>query len=626
MGSPTQTSNTLLSSHAGAHKLPPESDDGPIEYKLKLIDPPPERLQHLVTQMKYRLSEGDGEAYYEIGVADNGTLVGLSDKDMEATLNSLRKMTSALHAEMSVVLERVIPAKSGSPRRVAEILIRRGASWSHDFMDVRVAMLGSHDAGKSSLLGILTHGELDNGRGKSRLNLLRHLHEIQSGRTSSISQQVIGFAEDGEIINYGSTNISSLEEICEVASKIVTFLDTCGHPKYQHTTIGGLTGQHPDYACLMVAANSGGISEITKEHLGIAVVLKLPVFVVMSKIDLATPEQLTSTIASLLSLLKSPAILRTPLIIQGESDVIESNIGFVSSRVVPIFLVSNVTGENLDLLTKFASQLPKPDAGSDQSKDEEVEFQVDETYSVPDVGCVVGGTLLSGLIDLSTLERYKYFLGPDRGHFIPVQITSVHRQRIPVQTLRPGQAASLALAFPATWSASESPLDASLTKGGFRTTEPPRNFKLRRGQVIIGPFVIASDNGPSGFAFSMDSPPLPATHAGLLLHVDDGMSLPLLSSSPATPDNFYRSGPNRRSYTPVLGNPGPLLFVGGTSPGGSAGASSASSDDDSEYPHHFGGEEWSRRSRGRKASTISWGVVDSVGICVVCCIVDCYCA
>ena len=33
------------------------------------------------------------------------------------------------------------------------------------------------DAGKSTLLGVLTHGELDNGRGLARQRLFRHKHE-----------------------------------------------------------------------------------------------------------------------------------------------------------------------------------------------------------------------------------------------------------------------------------------------------------------------------------------------------------------------------------------------------------------------------------------------------------------
>ena len=42
--------------------------------------------------MKWRLQEGRGEAVYQIGVEDNGMLVGLSEEDMRASLNTLRRM------------------------------------------------------------------------------------------------------------------------------------------------------------------------------------------------------------------------------------------------------------------------------------------------------------------------------------------------------------------------------------------------------------------------------------------------------------------------------------------------------------------------------------------------------
>jgi GTPase len=49
-----------------------EQDDGHTEYKYKLVQPTPERIQHLVTQMNYRLTEGQGQAFYMLGVEDGG--------------------------------------------------------------------------------------------------------------------------------------------------------------------------------------------------------------------------------------------------------------------------------------------------------------------------------------------------------------------------------------------------------------------------------------------------------------------------------------------------------------------------------------------------------------------------
>lgn len=67
-------------------------EEGNIEYKLKLLNPTASRFEHLVTQMKWRLQEGHGEAIYEIGVADSGALRGLSTGDMEDSLTTLKKM------------------------------------------------------------------------------------------------------------------------------------------------------------------------------------------------------------------------------------------------------------------------------------------------------------------------------------------------------------------------------------------------------------------------------------------------------------------------------------------------------------------------------------------------------
>lgn len=51
----------------GEERLPPEPEQGNIEYKLKLVNPSSQRFEHLVTQMKWRLREGHGEAIYQIG-------------------------------------------------------------------------------------------------------------------------------------------------------------------------------------------------------------------------------------------------------------------------------------------------------------------------------------------------------------------------------------------------------------------------------------------------------------------------------------------------------------------------------------------------------------------------------
>lgn len=66
-------------------------------------------------------------------------------------------------------------------------------------LSFRVAVVGNVDAGKSTLLGVLTHGELDNGRGFARQKLFRHKHEMESGRTSSVGNDILGFDQEGQV-------------------------------------------------------------------------------------------------------------------------------------------------------------------------------------------------------------------------------------------------------------------------------------------------------------------------------------------------------------------------------------------------------------------------------------------
>ncbi|KAJ3282153.1 Short integuments 2, mitochondrial, partial [Blyttiomyces sp. JEL0837] len=374
-------------------------------------------------------------------------------------------------------------------RIVAEVLVRKCLTDDQHFLEIRVAIVGGADAGKSTLLGVLAHSELDNGRGKSRLNLLRHPHEFTTGRTSSISHQIIGFNPRGDLVNYGSTNISTWEQICENASKVVTFLDMCGHPKYQRTTISGLTGHAPDFACLILGANAGGVSEVPREHLGLAVALTVPVFVVITKIDVANSDQLGRTVSSLLGLLKSPGIRRVPMVIENEDDLVVAVSSLLSSRVIPIFLTSSVTGANMNLLVKFLNLLPKPSKQDDETESsDEVEYCIEETYTVPSVGCVVGGMMVSGTISVHSGRKMTYYLGPDRGRFIPVRISSVHRQRCPVNHLATGQAATCALTF---LSRSDANGDSKESLGSGdeldfeETSVPPAGFKIRKGQVIL---------------------------------------------------------------------------------------------------------------------------------------------
>jgi GTPase len=300
-------------------------------------------------------------------------------------------------------------------------------------------VVGNVDAGKSTLLGVLTHGELDNGRGLSRQKLFRHQHEADSGRTSSVSHDIIGFGADGTIVNKpGHDGNLDWPQICNDAAKVVTFTDLAGHEKYLKTTVFGLTGHSPAFVMLMIGANAGVIG-MTKEHLGLALALQKPVFVVVTKIDMCPPNVLASTLKLLNKILKSAGVRKLPMMINSADDVVDASKNFLSQRLCPIFQVSNVTGQNHDILKMFLNLL-RPT--TPVNPDKPAEFQIDDTFSVPGVGTVVSGTAVCGTIKVGE----SLLLGPDStGEFQSVVIKGIHRRRMPTTEVRGGQAASFAL-------------------------------------------------------------------------------------------------------------------------------------------------------------------------------------
>ncbi|PIL27252.1 hypothetical protein GSI_10396 [Ganoderma sinense ZZ0214-1] len=100
-------SNAAL--HNGIPKLVPEVEEGNIEYKLKLTHISNARFARLVTQLKWRLLEGGGQAYYELGVADSGALIGLSRTDLEESLETLEMMAGEIGASVIIVKEIEVP-------------------------------------------------------------------------------------------------------------------------------------------------------------------------------------------------------------------------------------------------------------------------------------------------------------------------------------------------------------------------------------------------------------------------------------------------------------------------------------------------------------------------------------
>lgn len=391
------------------------------------------------------LEESQG-ALYEIGVSDDGALVGLIEEEIEESLVNLKAMAASLGCVVELLRKVAVgkcewvrsdsPASNGSIYRstlwVAEALVRpdveadegsndsqKGEAHTNtealpridDFEietprskveQLRVTLTGSTTAGKSSLLGTLSTSTLDNGRGKSRLSLLRHRHEITSGVTSSVAQELIGYnavADEDcrdtliKAVNYATSDVSSWIDIHHLAKRLVFMSDSPGQPRYAKSTFRTLVSWKPYWTVVCIPADeteaekgnvgtTGAMMENAKDlplsmnYVALCLKLQLPMVIAITKMDQATKTGLRLTLGNVLSALKDagrkPMILSNTPVPSGEPgpdlqtigraeraevDKLLASSGF-SSETVPIVLTSAVTGLGIGKLHALLSSLP----------------------------------------------------------------------------------------------------------------------------------------------------------------------------------------------------------------------------------------------------------------------------
>ena len=295
-------------------------------------------------------------------------------------------------------------------------------------LDLRVAVVGNVDAGKSTLVGVLTGplSFLDDGRGLARSRVLRHKHEAETGRTSSIAEdQHMRLTAKGQCLALERHQKRDAVDLSE-AAKVVSFIDLAGHERYLRTTVYGLTAHEPDYVMVVVGANHG-ITRMTKEHVGMAIALNVPLFVVVTKVDLCPEPVMRETMKQLHRLLKLPGARKQPYVVKSNDELMVAANGFgksalcsreptalsrVSPRhspsagksaLCPIFCISSVDGTNVPLLRQFFNLMPSRRAWAAQDK-LPTEFLIDQYFNVPGVGLVVAGTLLSGAVHVNPVS------------------------------------------------------------------------------------------------------------------------------------------------------------------------------------------------------------------------------
>jgi len=388
-------------------RLVAENDEGFVEYKWRLVDVGENRFQHLVTQMKFRVGEGDGECIYEIGVEDNGTPRGLSTADYTESLATLRRMASTLGYSTQIMFERTV---STTPLlQCAEVLVRDARQRPCPY---KVALLGPSGGGKTTLCGVLAQGLRDDGVGAARQTVFQHRHELETGHSSCVASRLVGFNVQGEPLSCdgGQCGAPTLDptERCDATAMershtVVQLLDLPGRRKSRRTAIRALLSRAPAHAMLVIDGTADPAT-FDDDYFVLCGAAALPLSVVITHHDaIASANQLVALFGELQTKLRDFGLGGRCRFVEGSDSGSESDTDFIAEDredqpIVPVFVVSTVSLHGVSALMHHlyvSARGVKNCRESDAFGSCSVEIR---DASTVDAGTVLHGTVIHGRI------------------------------------------------------------------------------------------------------------------------------------------------------------------------------------------------------------------------------------
>ena len=337
-------------------------------------------------------------------------------------------------------------------------------------MDItRYCILGNVDASKSSLIGVLKTGELDDGKGKSRSSILQMKHEKESGNTTN--SNLVKIYKSKNIIEgtsqspkEGTSQSPKEEGVSEYVQDYIQLIDLPGHKKYFGMVLRGIMEYNPSYAIIVISSLKGieedhvkgkglRVMNMTKVHINVCLFLKLPIMIVIGKVDNCPKDRLKKTIDEVKSYTKTLGCkkffsVKDKVTFKQAVDDLTDAVSFIS---IPCFLLSNVTGENIDLFKNFLFQFKSrsnlfKESGklNDFARLNKIKnvFEIYKTYYVNGVGLIVFGYNKLGIISKDDIIN----IGPIGNRYIKIRIKSLHDdERNEVKFLEEGRYGCLAI-------------------------------------------------------------------------------------------------------------------------------------------------------------------------------------
>ena len=383
-------------------KLKPEIEEGNIEYKRKITKPTTERLNQLITQMKWRLNEGNGEAIYYIGVEDNGSISGISNNDLKESIKNIKIMIKNIDGKLIKLEKKII-----NRQQFYKIIIHKKFMYENK-IKYNFIFMGSSQSGKSTLISYFIYGIKDDGNGSSRLSLFNHQHEMFTGKTSSVSLNTIGYNKKN-ILNYNNFN---KEDIITKSNKLITLIDVPGNNKYFKTTFNTFLSYNVDFVFIIIDINK---IKDTLIYIKMCNYFKIGYSIIFNKSDLIISNE---KITNFINKIKKELNIK----------LYKFNKQYDEKKKY-YNIISCKTLNGINKLESFLYNVSNKKYVKTKSLTNDNELQILDTFYIYNIGTVISGLINSGKIK----KNNKYFIGPfDNNKFEKIVVNSIHKFEIPI--------------------------------------------------------------------------------------------------------------------------------------------------------------------------------------------------
>ena len=322
------------------------------------------------------------------------------------------------------------------------------------YQEIKMGTFGEESSGKSTTTSVLINNTLDDGKGLMSKKNYKSQHEIQCGKSLYISHLILGLDNDNNPINENDLN-----ELIKKSSKFINIYDMGGCDKAMKNTLSLISPDYIDYALLFIDYKKGA-TENTRKLFSLNNSVHIPIICIITKIDLIkdrNEKELMDFIEKNIKYLSSVNPNLKSLLIRDTSEVHDyisklNNNGI--ENYLPVICVSNVNGNNIELLKYLITLLPTSASramplitNSFENNDFNIISSPINQFDVHEHFIVDGKTILGGVVSKGIIKKNDtYYFGPNKlGNFKLVTVETIHCKKQEVDIIYEGQFSSLSL-------------------------------------------------------------------------------------------------------------------------------------------------------------------------------------